>query len=292
MILAFEIGGTRIRAARAADGPLDRLGEQPTPTTDFTAFAGALRGYLRGDERAVALSIAGAVDPLSGRINVANIPCLNGRKVADDLAAALGLPVLVANDAACFALAEARQGVARGHRGVFGIILGTGVGGGLVLDGRLVTGAGGIAGEWGHGPVVRGPLALPCGCGQVGCLDTLGGARGIERLHFLLSGQEVAAPALVSHWQAGAPAARATVDEWLALVGGQLAVLVNTLGVDCVPVGGGLSNATALIAALDAKVRASILRQMAGPLVVPALLGADAGLIGAAEMARALPPRH
>lgn len=282
MILALEIGGTRIRAAAATRQALRPLGECPTPADDFAAFAAALRRFAGGAE-AVALSVAGVVDPESGRITVANIPALNGRAVAADLAAELGLPVGVWNDANCFALAEARHGAGRGHGNVFGIILGTGVGGGLVLGGRLVQGPGGIAGEWGHGPVVRGPLALPCGCGQVGCLDTLGGARGLERLHHLLSGEDETAPAIVAGWQAGQAAASATVAEWLGLMGGQLAMLVNTLGAGVVPVGGGLANATALIAALDKRVRAGVLRRVTQPLVVPATVGPDAGLLGAAE---------
>lgn len=281
MILAFEIGGTRIRAARAVVGRLEMLGECATPVDDFAAFCAALAGFLT-DETAVSLSIAGVVDPETGRIIVANIPCLNGRAVAADLSAALGRPVTVLNDADCFALAEAAEGAGRGHRSVFGLILGTGVGGGLVIGGRLVTGPGGIAGEWGHGPVVRGALALPCPCGQTGCLDTLGGARGIERLHRLLHGADVPAPDLVARWQAGEAQAAVTVAEWRSILGGPLAMLVNTLGVTCLPVGGGLGNAHALIAALDETVRAGILRRSGAPLVVPAQLGPDAGLRGAA----------
>lgn len=282
MILAFEIGGSRIRAARVQGAGLTPLGECATPSDDFSAFVGALRSFLT-DEVAVSLSIAGVVDPSSGRIIVANIPCLNGRTVAADLTAALGRPVTVLNDADCFALAEARHGAGRGHANVFALILGTGVGGGLVLNGGLINGPGGIAGEWGHGPVVRGRFALPCGCGQVGCLDTLGGARGLERLHHLLHGAEVPAPKIVTNWRNGDENTVATITEWRAILGGPLAMLVNTLGVNCVPVGGGLSNAPDLIAALDETVRAGILRHTDRPLLVPALLGPDAGLIGAAE---------
>ncbi|MBL4929178.1 ROK family protein [Fuscibacter oryzae] len=282
MILAFEIGGSRIRAARVQGAVLEPLGECPTPADDLSAFVAALRGFLT-DETVVSLSIAGVVDPISGRIIVANIPCLNGRAVAADLTAALGRPVTVLNDADCFALAEARHGAGRGHASVFALILGTGVGGGLVMNGRLVSGPGGIAGEWGHGPVVRGAYALPCGCGQVGCLDQLGGARGLERLHRLIHGHDLSAPEIVTNWRNGDASALASITEWRAILGGPLAMLVNTLGVTCLPVGGGLSNAPDLIAALDETVRAGILRATDAPLLVPAQLGADAGLIGAAE---------
>ena len=171
MILAFDIGGSRIRAARGGVA----LGEVATPLHDAQAFVGALHGFLRGDETGVAISIAGVVAPETGQITVANIPCINGRALAAELQAALGLPVLVLNDADCFALAEIAVGAARGHRNVFALILGSGVGGGLVIDGRVVQGAGGYAGEWGHGPVIRDPVFV-CGCGQKGCLDTVGSA--------------------------------------------------------------------------------------------------------------------
>ena len=160
MILAFDLGTSPIKAAR---GGLV-LGDLPTRLTDFAAFTAALATFLTGGERGVALSIAGIVPP-EGPAKVANIPCLDGRNVVADLRAALGLPVLVLNDANCFAMAEATRGAGHGHRNVFAVILGSGVGGGLVIDGRLVLGAGGFAGEWGHGPVIRDP-SFACGCGQ------------------------------------------------------------------------------------------------------------------------------
>lgn len=282
MILAFDIGGSRIKAARSGNGVLETLGETATPIEDFAAFTTALAAFLT-TESAVAISITGVVDPATGRIKVANIPCLDGRDVTTDLQTALNLPVLILNDADCFALAEATAGAGKSHRNVFGIILGTGVGGGVVLNGQLVTGTGGYAGEWGHGPVIRDP-AFACGCGQIGCLDTIGGARGMERLHKHLTGQDATAPAIIAAWKAGAGP---TVPLWLDLVSGQLAMVVNLIGADIVPVGGGLANDRALIAALDAAVRARILRRTDAPLVVPATVSADAGLAGAAAAGEA-----
>ena len=275
MILAFDIGGSRIKAARG--GVV--LGEVATPLQDAQAFVAALHGFLRGDEHGVAISIAGVVDPDSGRIKVANIPCMDGRTLALELQAALGLPVVVLNDADCFALAEISAGAARGHRNVFALILGSGVGGGLVIDGRLVRGEGGYAGEWGHGPVIRNPV-FACGCGQKGCLETVGSARGIERLHHHLTGQTIGSVEVIRRWRSGesSPA----VNLWIDLVSGQLAMVLNVVGASIVPVGGGLSNDRALIAALDRAVRARILRKVDQALVVVATTGADAGLIGAA----------
>ena len=280
MILAFDIGGSRIKAAR---GGLV-LGEVATPLHDAQGFVAALHGFLRPGDRAVAISIAGVVDPDSGRITVANIPCVNGRALAAELQAALGLPVLVLNDADCFALAEVAVGAARGHRNVFALILGSGVGGGLVIDGRVVQGAGGYAGEWGHGPVIRDPV-FACGCGQKGCLDTVGSARGMERLHQHLTGEVIGSVEVIRRWRAGE--ASPAVNLWLDLVGGQLAMVLNVVGASVVPVGGGLANDRALIAALDRTVRARILRRVDHPVVVVAEAGADAGLIGAAAAGEA-----
>lgn len=284
MILCFDIGGSRIKAALAAEGRSQPLGETPTPVRDFAAFLAALRAFSRHHGlRGVAISIAGVVDPETGCIRVANIPCADGRDLAAEIGAELGLPVIVLNDADCFALAEARRGAGAGHRTVFGIILGTGIGGGLVIDGRLVTGAGGYAGEWGHGPVLAAPFDFPCGCGLRGCIDAVCGARGLERLHSFLGGEPAGSTWILSGWHAGEAAAGQTVARWLDLIAPPLAMVLNVVGASVVPVGGGLSNDAGLVAALDARVRGLLLRTAVNPIVVPALCRPEPGLIGAAE---------
>lgn len=282
MILAFDIGGSRIRAA-SWNGALNPRGEVATPAHDRAAFVAAIDRLVAGQgATGIAISIAGVVDPETGVGKVANIPAIDGLALGPALREATGLPVLVLNDADCFAVAEAQMGAGRGQGTIFGVILGTGVGGGLVIGGRLVTGAGGIAGEWGHGPVIRGEQAFACGCGQVGCIDTIGGARGVERLHLALTGTALASEVIVAQWQAGDGAAAATMALWCDLVSGPLAMVVNVVGAGVVPVGGGLSRAPGVIELLDTAVRAQVLRAQAGPLVVRATCGADAGLLGAA----------
>lgn len=291
MLAVFDIGGSRIKAALCpSPGVVKPLGAVATPARDYADFVRELRGFLSaGRPGHVAIALAGCVDPEDGRMKCANIPCLDGRTVVADLGAALGLPVTVVNDADAFALAEARHGVGRGHRNVFGVILGTGVGGGLVIDGRIVTGVGGFAGEWGHGPVLnRLPLGrdvphLACGCGQSGCVDTIGGARGLERLHAHLHGLAQDAARIVADWRAGEARASDTVAVWLDLVAGPLAMVLNTVGASVVPVGGGLARAEGLVAALDGAVRARVLRRTDAPVLVPAALTVEPGLIGAAE---------
>ncbi len=282
MILAFDIGGSRIRAAIWGGSGLHALGEVPTPSGDLRAFAEAIRGFAVRNVKGIAISIAGVVDPATGVGKVANIPAIDGLALGPELERVTGLPVLVLNDADCFALAEASHGAGRGHGNVLGVILGTGVGGGLVTQGRLVTGAGGYAGEWGHGPVIRGEHAFACGCGQVGCVDTIGGARGLERLHQAETGEAVGSEEIVAAWKAGEAAAGATMALWRELVAGPLAMVVNVVGADVVPVGGGLSRAQGLVRYLDEAVRVRILRRTSAPLLVPAECGPDAGLLGAA----------
>jgi N-acetylglucosamine kinase len=287
MILAFDIGGSRIRAAVWGGNGLHALGEVATPTGDLRAFAEAIRGFAVRNVKGIAISIAGVVDPATGVGKVANIPAIDGLALGPELERVTGLPVMVLNDADCFALAEASQGAGRGHGTVFGVILGTGVGGGLVVQGRVVTGAGGYAGEWGHGPVIRGEFAFPCGCGQVGCVDTVGSARGLERLHKARSGEAAGAEAIIAGWHAGEAAAGETIALWRELVSGPLAMVVNVVGADILPVGGGLSRATGLVRYLDEAVRVRILRRTTGPLLVPAECGPDAGLLGAALTGKA-----
>lgn len=294
MIVCFDIGGTTIKGAVAtapeAISPLPRI---PTPKDDFGAFIAALRMTLDtvgGTPDCVSISIAGIVDPLDGRATVANIPCLNGRHLRAELQEALGLPVLVANDADCFVMAEAGVGAGRGHDVVFGIILGTGVGGGLVAGGRLINASGGFAGEWGHAPVAatlagHPPVPLPrfrCGCGLEGCVDATASARGMEKLHQHLHGVSLSSQEIVAAWQAGDGAAARTVDVAVDILASPLALVVNVTGATVVPAGGGLATSLPLLEALDRAVRARILRQTTQPLVVPAMCLIEPGLAGAA----------
>jgi len=282
MILCFDIGASRIKAGLAGPEGVTLLGDTPTPLADLDAFLAALAGFAQPAVRGIAIAIAGVVDPETGIGIVANIPCINGRALGPLVTARLGLPVLVLNDADCFALAEARQGAGRGHRTVFGVILGSGVGGGLVIDGRLVTGAGGFAGEWGHGPVIRGEYAFACGCGQVGCVDTIGGARGLERLWRATGGAAEGSVEILARWHGGDDRAGRTVDLWQELVSGPLALVLNVTGAGVVPVGGGLAGDARLVALLDSAVRARVLRRQGAPLVVVAACTREPGLIGAA----------
>lgn len=294
MIVSFDIGGSAIKGGYArSEADIEALPRRTTPTQDFDAFVGVLRDIVAAapeKPEILSFSIAGVVDPDSQKLTCANIPCIHGRQLATDLESQLGIPVLIANDADCFAMAEALSGAGRGHRIVLGAILGTGVGGGIVSDGRLINTAGGFAGEWGHGPIIQAfagnpPIAIPaypCACGQSGCVDTIGGARGLERLHRLANEIDLSSQEIIDLWLNGDAAAGRTLDIYMDLVAPPLALTVNITGATIVPVGGGLSNVEPLLARLDTAVRARILRKFDRPLVVRSQCRMEPGLIGAA----------
>lgn len=294
MIISFDIGGTAIKGAvvHSADQIIP-LARRPTPLDDFDGFVATLRSVIAEAGETpdcIAISIAGVIDPDTQAAIVANIPCIHGRQLQDDLELALGYPVIIANDADCFAMAEAGIGAGRGHRIVFGVILGTGVGGGIVADGRLINAAGGFAGEWGHGPVAPAfaghpPVAIPvyhCGCGQTGCIDHLCSARGMERLHQHFSGKAMTSEEIIGDWLAGDPEAARTIEVLVDILASPLALAINITGATIVPVGGGLSNVPELLEAIDTAVRSRILRKFDRPLVVAATCRLEPGLIGAA----------
>ena len=295
MITCLDIGGSGIKGAVArSPNQIDVLGRLRTPLDDFEAFVRTISEVLALSPApagsVVSIAITGVIDPSTGVIKCANIPCIDGRALAADLAKRLDRPVVIGNDADLFALAEAGAGAGRGHGIVFGVILGTGVGGGLVIDGKVVSGPGGYAGEWGHAPVAATrvldpPVELPrlaCGCGQQGCVDTLGGARGLERLHKHFTGRTQNSVEIVSGWEAGEAAASRTIDAFMEIVAAPLALVINVVGAGSVPVGGGLAKSRGLIDRLDREVRARILRKTTAPLVVPAALTVEPGLVGAA----------
>ncbi|WP_421359911.1 ROK family protein [Agrobacterium rosae] len=296
MIVCFDIGGTAIKGAGAwALDDIRPVARKQTPVHDFDAFISVLKSVIAeigGAPECIALSITGIIDPDTDRSFIANIPCAHDRPLKADLEAALGLPVLIANDADCCALAEYGAGAGRSHRVVFSAILGTGVGGALVIDGKLINSGGGFAGEWGHGPVAatragNPPVDLPrfpCGCGLEGCLDAICSARGMEKLHRHLTKKTLVAEEILDNWQAGEADAVRTMDIYIDMLSGPLALVVNVTGATILPVGGGLSNSAALVDALDLAVRSRILRRFSRPLIVRAECTIEPGLVGAAVL--------
>jgi N-acetylglucosamine kinase len=298
-----DIGGSFIKFGRAYGPGMVAVEEQvPTPVASWQGFMDALAGLIARRDKSLphlplAISTTGLFDRRTGKVNAANIACFTDHDLVAELSAYLGRKILIANDADSFALAEANVGAGRGYDVVMSIILGTGVGGGLVTGGRLVQGAGGVTGEWGHGAIVRTRVMLPligeeidiprfgCGCGQEGCTDTIGGARGIERLHSHLTGDRRTSHDILDAWEAGDVGAARTVAVYLELLSEHLAFAVNITGAHIVPVGGGLAARTALIEGLDEAVRQRTLNRYQHALIVPGRFIKDGGLIGVSVLA-------
>lgn len=291
-IRCFDIGGSKIVSADVNHSDVATIQAHiqariPTPTDCFSRFLQALAGLCPDNTDPVSISIAGTIHPASGTIVSANIPCISGRPLAADLTYTLGRRVWVINDANAFALAETVTGQAQQHAVVLAVILGTGVGGAVVVNGQILEGQHGTAGEWGHGPVSahRSSSTLPlvqCNCGQHACVDTLGGARGLERLYRHINHSSRSSPEIVKSWESGDAKATKAVDVWLDIVSGALANSINLLGASAVPVGGGLANSRKLIEALDREVITRTLQPHTAGLLYPVVSGPERGLTGAA----------
>jgi fructokinase len=216
----------------------------------------------------------------------ANSVWLNGRPLAADLERRLDRPLRFANDANCFALSEARDGAGAGARVVFGVIVGTGTGGGLVVDGRIWTGPNAIAGEWGHNPLPwprddewPGPA---CYCRQTGCIETFLSGPGLARDHARVAGEHLEAPAIVARAAAGDAAAEATLARYEARMARALASLVNVLDPEVIVLGGGLSNLARLYDAVPRLWGASVFSDRVDTRLLPPVHGDTSGARGAA----------
>lgn len=290
MRIGIDLGGTKIEGILLdAAGVERRRIRIPTPVAGgYEAILGALIALITeletfaGTPCSVGVGAPGALSHRTGAIKNSNTTCLNGRPLSQDLAARLERPIRLENDANCLALSEARDGAGQGHRCVFAVILGTGVGGGLVLDGTLWPGRQHIAGEWGHNVLVEnGP---PCYCGRRGCVETLLSGPGLVADYVRRGGP----PGLAAHDIVASigndPVAAATLSHYCALWGRALATVVNILDPDIIVVGGGLSAIPALYTAgREALARAVFTDELITP-IVPAHHGGSSGVRGAAHL--------
>jgi fructokinase len=292
--LGIDFGGTKIEVA-VLDGAGDfALRERiPNPGTYEDAIL-ALRDLVRAAETQmlrtlpVGIGIPGSLSPRTGLVRNANSTWLNGRPFRQDLEIALEREIRLANDANCLVLSEARDGAAAGRRNVFGVIVGTGCGGGLVVDGALVEGGFRIAGEFGH-------IALPwpradeypgpdCWCGQKSCLETWISGSGFSRAFAARTGRVLAAEAIVAAARAGDADAMAALDAYVDQLARGLAVVANIVDPDCFVLGGGMSNVTEIYAALPARVRTHAFSDVWEGEILPARWGDSSGVRGAAML--------
>lgn len=293
MRIGVDIGGTKIEVAvLTSDGTIRLRRRDATPSGDYAATIRAIKTLVEGAESelgcraSVGVAIPGTLSPATGLVKNANSTCLVGRPFDQDLMAALGRPLRFANDANCFALSEATDGAAQGASIVFGVILGTGVGGGVVVGGSVLTGANAIAGEWGHSPLPwprdderPGPR---CYCGKLGCIEAFLSGPSLARDHQQASGEELDSGTIAARAAAGEPTARATLDRYVDRLARGLAVVINLLDPDVIVLGGGVGQIGALYDAVPRRWGAYVFSDTVVTKLLPPRWGDSSGVRGAA----------
>jgi fructokinase len=301
--VGIDLGGSKIEGiVLAADGSEAARHRVAAPRGDYDATLAALaalKSALEGDagiaSSPLGLCIPGSISKRTGLVHNANSTWLNGRDLAGDLARRLGQGVAIANDANCFALSEATDGAAAGAATVFGVILGTGTGGGIVRDGRVVDGPLGIAGEWGHNPLpwpsaeeFPGPK---CWCGRSGCMETWVSGPALAADFARASGQKAgcapSAEAISAAAAAGDATAAAILDRHASRLARGLAHVVNILDPDVIVLGGGLSRLSHLYVQLPELIRPHIFSDDPVVDIRPPRWGDASGVRGAAWLANA-----
>ncbi len=253
MRIGVDVGGTKLEAAILDQG--SRIVSRrriPTPDGDYEAALAAIVNLVTaieadfGGTHSVGLGIPGTISPVSGRIKNAYNSPFNGHAFDKDLEDRLGRPIRMMNDANCFALSEARDGAAAGADTVFGAIIGTGCGGGIVIDGKPLTGHNAIAGEWGHNPLPwpesgESP-GLDCQCGRRGCIETFISGTGLTRQHAAATGRQMTAEEIVAAAESGDTDSEQSLARYETRLARGLAAVINLIDPDVIVLGGGMSN--------------------------------------------------
>lgn len=250
--LGIDLGGTKIEGVVIKDGDIVHRDRTSTPKDDYEAIlecvARLIDQIAAGLPRDLPVGIGtpGSISTVTGLLRNSNSTCLNGKPLKEDLEKVINRPVRLANDADCFTLSEATDGAAAGASSVFGVILGTGVGGGFCFDGKLVQGVNGVAGEWGHNPLPLSPeftSGRECFCGKKDCNETWLAGPGIELSYLLAMGNRLSAKEIVS---SDDEIARQVLTQYFELLARALAVVINIVDPEVIVFGGGMSNTPSL----------------------------------------------
>ncbi|HEY2661407.1 MAG TPA: ROK family protein [Caulobacteraceae bacterium] len=290
--IGVDFGGTKIEAAALdAEGRFQARVRAPNPR-DYSASLQLVCDLVAEAERqagargTIGIGMPGSISPRTGRIRNANSTWLNDRPFREDLTAALGREIRLANDANCLALSEATDGAGAGSRVIFAAILGTGCGGGVAVDGRLVDGRNGVAGEWGHMPLPwpnTSELPAPvCWCGRAGCCELYLSGTGLEAAFAREGGGAVNTQAIVAAAQAGGVKAQAVLADYTDRLARGLAVICDVIDPDVIVLGGGVSNVASLYEALPAAIAPYVFTDSFNTPLRPALHGDSSGVRGAA----------
>ena len=296
--IGIDLGGTKIEVVALDASGGERFRHRiPTPQGDYDGTLDAIAGLVRETERSLAVAqgactigvgTPGSLSAVTGLLRNSNSVCLNGRPFKRDLEARVGRQIRISNDANCFAVSEAQDGAAAGARVVFGVILGTGVGGGIVVDGAPLYGRNGIAGEWGHNPLPwprddERPGAA-CYCGRHGCIETFLSGPGFERDHLARAGRDLATAQIVAEAAAGDATAQASLDRYEDRLARALAHVINLLDPDVIVLGGGMSNTASLYASIPGRWGAWIFCDRVDTKLVRNAHGDSSGVRGAARL--------
>ena len=301
MRIGIDLGGTKIEGVA-----LDRAGRvaarqrRPTPRDDYPGTVRALTEIVAtleaeaGARGTVGIGMPGVISPATGLVKNANSVWLIGQPLQQDLERAMDRPVRLANDANCFALSEASDGAAEGAAVVFGVIVGTGTGGGVVVHGRVLTGPNAVAGEWGHNPLPwaegderDGP---PCYCGRRGCIETFLSGPGLARDHLRATGIAWSSEDVAAQAEAGDASANATLLRYESRMARALAGIINVLDPDVIVLCGGLSSLARLYRNVPALWGAWVFSDRVDTRLVPPVHGDASGVRGAAWLWGAADP--
>ncbi len=297
LALGIDLGGTKIEIiALAASGQVLLRRRRQSPRGSYALTLDAIRDLVLeteaelGARGTVGLGTPGAISPATGLMKNSNSTSLNGRPLDRDLAELLERPIALANDADCLALSEATDGAAAGASSVFAVILGTGVGGGLAIHGRVLAGPNAIAGEWGHNPLPwPAPSELPgppCYCGLAGCIETWLSGPGLARDYCVATGIARESPAIVAAAAAGDADAEAALGRYEDRLARGLATVINILDPSTIVLGGGVSNLERLYARVPAIWQRYVFSDTVRTRLLPPMHGDSSGVRGAAWLGR------
>jgi fructokinase len=292
MRIGIDLGGTKIEAiAIDNSGATLYRHRVPTPAQDYDGVLATIAGLVFEIERqlgrtgSVGVGTPGSLSPQTGLIRNSNSTVLNGKPLAQDIERVLKRPVRLENDANCFALSEAVDGAGRAADSVFGVILGTGVGGGLIIRGRLVTGRNRITGEWGHNPLPwqrADEVASPCYCGKRGCIETFVSGPALAARFQKMTGKNCSAQEIVVSATGGDRRAVEAIQRFEDQLARGLAHLINIVDPETIVLGGGLSNIGRLYNTLPVLVAEYVFSDSFQTTIVPAVHGDSSGVRGAA----------